>query len=375
MSQAGSFSSGGGNITVPVTVPNGGTGQVSFPAHTVLLGEGTSAIGNAGPGAVGYVLTGQGAGADPIFSQIVAGSNMTITNTGNGVITFASTGGGGGGDITFNGDSGTATSNAGQVNIFGNSTQGVSTSGDAMETLTITVADASTTQKGVLELATNAETLLGASTILAVTPDDLNVKLGTQTQYGVAIGGGPTAALQYTGTGSAGQILQSGGNSANPTYSTATYPSTAGAVGNILVSDGTNFVSSASTFGALLIFESNNFNPNDSTIYYLNGSGWSVSNVAQGRHYMPRNGTITGLIGYMTSIAGSSENATLYIRVNDTTDYTVSNTLDFSLPFNNINASLSISLSQGDYFKIKFLSPAWVTNPTQASLNCTINII
>ena len=45
------------------------------------------------------------------------------------------------------------------------------------------------------------------------------------------------------GTGVAGRMMQSGANAA-PTWSTATYPATAGTAGNILTSDGTNFVSS-----------------------------------------------------------------------------------------------------------------------------------
>lgn len=45
-------------------------------------------------------------------------------------------------------------------------------------------------------------------------------------------------------TATAGQMLQSGANT-TPTWSTATYPATAGSSGNILTSDGTNIVSSS----------------------------------------------------------------------------------------------------------------------------------
>lgn len=62
------------------------------------------------------------------------------------------------------------------------------------------------------------------------------------TDRGVLIGRG-TAAIEATGAGSAGQVLQSGGAGANPSYSTATYPSTAGNSGSVLVSGGTNFTS------------------------------------------------------------------------------------------------------------------------------------
>lgn len=57
--------------------------------------------------------------------------------------------------------------------------------------------------------------------------------------------GAASNGIISVGPGSAGQVLQSGGASADPTYSTATYPATAGTVGNVLTSDGTNLVSSA----------------------------------------------------------------------------------------------------------------------------------
>jgi hypothetical protein len=52
-----------------------------------------------------------------------------------------------------------------------------------------------------------------------------------------------------SGTATAGQILRSGASAA-PSWSTATYPATAGAVGNVLTSDGINFISSPNTGGA-----------------------------------------------------------------------------------------------------------------------------
>jgi hypothetical protein len=64
------------------------------------------------------------------------------------------------------------------------------------------------------------------------------------TQYDVLIGGASNA-ISSIGPGTAGQVLQSSGNAANPAYSTATYPATAGTSGNVLTSNGTNWVSSA----------------------------------------------------------------------------------------------------------------------------------
>lgn len=66
----------------------------------------------------------------------------------------------------------------------------------------------------------------------------------TLTNHGVLVGAA-TSAITQLATGSANQILQSGGASADPTWSTATYPATAGTSGNVLTSDGTNWTSSA----------------------------------------------------------------------------------------------------------------------------------
>ena len=67
------------------------------------------------------------------------------------------------------------------------------------------------------------------------------------TQYDILVGGASNA-VAFVGPGSSGQVLQSGGNAANPAYSTATYPSTATSSGKVLVADGTNWVASTPTF-------------------------------------------------------------------------------------------------------------------------------
>ncbi len=66
----------------------------------------------------------------------------------------------------------------------------------------------------------------------------------TLTNHGVLVGAA-TSAITQLAAGSAGQVLQSGGASADPAYSTATYPSTAGTNLNVLTSDGTNWTSTA----------------------------------------------------------------------------------------------------------------------------------
>lgn len=70
----------------------------------------------------------------------------------------------------------------------------------------------------------------------------------TLTNHGVLVGAA-TSAITQLAAGSAGQVLQSGGASADPSYSTATYPATAGTSGNVLTSNGTNWTSAAPAAG------------------------------------------------------------------------------------------------------------------------------
>src|SRR5882672_1198658 len=60
--------------STPIAVASGGTGQNALSAHNVLLGEGTSGVGFAAPGAAGQMLISAGAAADPAF-----GGAPTIT--------------------------------------------------------------------------------------------------------------------------------------------------------------------------------------------------------------------------------------------------------------------------------------------------------
>lgn len=69
----------------------------------------------------------------------------------------------------------------------------------------------------------------------------------TYTAHGILVGEG-TSSIVAMATGSAGQIVQSGGAAADPVYSTATYPAVATGTGTILRADGTNWVATTSTY-------------------------------------------------------------------------------------------------------------------------------
>ena len=83
----------------------------------------------------------------------------------------------------------------------------------------------------------------GVATISLAGPPNVT----TLTNHGVVLGQG-TSAVVATTAGTAGQVLTSGGASADPTWTTATFPATAGATGTILRSNGTNWVASTDTY-------------------------------------------------------------------------------------------------------------------------------
>ena len=84
--------------------------------------------------------------------------------------------------------------------------------------------------------------------------------------------------------------------------------------------------------------------------------------------YIPKNGVIQSVFGVATvaGILGSSETSSFYVRLNNTTDHLITSSLTHTVlsnPFN--SASLSITVAAGDYIEIKWVTPAWVTLPTQ----------
>lgn len=91
--------------------------------------------------------------------------------------------------------------------LQGDNTQGINLTGNAGTfTETITAFNATTAQKGVTLLADNAETIAGAVTTKATTPDDIKAKLGAQTLHGLAYGNSQTGVVQWLAEATDGQI-------------------------------------------------------------------------------------------------------------------------------------------------------------------------
>lgn len=118
--------------------------------------------------------------------------------------------------------------------------------------------------------------------------------------YAPIVGGTTTtAAMQSVLVGSAGQVLQSGGASAIPVYSTPTYPSTSGTANKRLKADGTNIVYTTTTMpdtgttGKVLIGDGTNYVESTSTIPTSAGATALKHLKSDGTNYVLTTATIS----------------------------------------------------------------------------------
>lgn len=120
------------------------------------------------------------------------------------------------------------------------------------------------------------------------------------------------------------------------------------------------------------------FSPADATTYYLGSLGTlpvtsgGITSIAR-RKYINVTGTITSAQVYIINgyTDASTETSTLYIRINDATDYTISTGIQFSSTSSgkvyNITG-LSIPVTAGDYEVSKLVTATWATNPVQSHM-------
>jgi hypothetical protein len=104
------------------------------------------------------------------------------------------------------------------------------------------VAPSSTSGVPVISQGSSSQPLFGTAVVAGGGTGQT-----TLTNHGVLVGAA-TSAITQLAAGSSGQVLQSGGSSADPAYSTATYPGTATGTGTILRANGTNWVATTNTF-------------------------------------------------------------------------------------------------------------------------------
>jgi len=108
-------------------------------------------------------------------------------------------------------------------------------------------------------------------------------------------------------------------------------------------------------------------NPADGTTYYFGAFPHVTlgTTAAVNRLYIMRAGTIVAADLFMVCTTGTSEASTISIRLNNTTDTTLTAAVNLSSsPFHAQNTALSIAVVAGDYIEFKWVTPTWATDPT-----------
>jgi len=117
--------------------------------------------------------------------------------------------------------------------------------------------------------------------------------------------------------------------------------------------------------------------PADSTTYYAAQAGSAIvyTQDLACRVFIPRACTLIAAygIGIVATVLGSAETITVSVRKNGTTDTLLSNTFKLNAAQNLLAATgLSTAFAAGDWFSVKHVFPAWVTNPTGVMLSYTL---
>jgi hypothetical protein len=244
---------------------------------------------NIATAASGKVLQGAGVGSSPTFSTATypstAGSTGTIlradgTNWAASTATYPNTAGSSGNVLTSDGTNWTSSAPAGGgvTSVSGTANRITSTGGSTP------VIDISASYVGQTSITTLGTITSGTWTGTTIAVANGGTGRTTLTNHGVLVGAAASAITQLA-AGSSGQVLQSGGASADPAYSTATYPATATGTGKILRADGTNWVATTATFPDTAGTSGN--------VLTSDGTNWSSS--------APAAGTILTASGSLTS--------------------------------------------------------------------------
>jgi hypothetical protein len=193
----------------------------------------------------------------------------------------------------------------------------------------------------------------------------------TTLSTGVNAINGITAQVQNLATGTAGTDFAISSAGSTHTFNLPT--ASASNRGALSSADWLAFNNKKDTFTIRTAI--GGFNPADNTTYYF--SEQALTNVTNATLYdaiIPFNCTLVSAIIYAANTAtnASNEASTVNFRVNNTTDTLLSNAIIFggTVPIANAYSvtGLSVNLAVGNTFIIKWTTPTWATNPTNAQL-------
>lgn len=223
-------------------------------------------------------------------------------------------------------------------------TNGVSaspTTGDVV----VSGINATTTQIGVVTLATNAQAIAGTNATNAVTPAALAAKLGTQTNNGLAYGGGTSNALNWLADATNGQL---------PIGSTGNPP----VLGNITSLDGTITVTNGP--GTIDLSSQQSWTDEASSFSAVSGKGYFVTATATAT--LPASPSQGNVIAFIVDVSGS------FLTVQ-------ANTGQFIRIGQNISASAGVAVNnfQGDALRLRYRAAdtTWIAESVEGSWTVT----
>lgn len=127
--------------------------------------------------------------------------------------------------------------------------------------------------------------------------------------------------------------------------------------------------------GYTLIASAIAFSPADSTTYYWGGSPSQAPLTAENlltKIVAPKAGTVRAVVISLIG-NGSGESVEFYLRLNSSSDNTITLTGDTSSNLVS-NYSMSVPIAQGDAITIKMVAPVWATNPVNLRMYAIIYI-
>jgi hypothetical protein len=146
-----------------------------------------------------------------------------------------------------------------------------------------------------------------------------------------------------------------------------------GTSGNVLTSNGTDWTSAASTSGAKYstgFGMSTTFSPLDATTYFVGFAQTTLATTC-GQIPIPVAGTINTCYVVIRCTAGTAETSTISLRLNNTTDFTISSAVNLSAAQTSWGTtSLGITVAAGDFVQVKWVTPTWATNPLTTQISC-----
>jgi hypothetical protein len=115
--------------------------------------------------------------------------------------------------------------------------------------------------------------------------------------------------------------------------------------------------------------------PADSSTYYGGHAASAALTATAGarKMYVPKTGFVRDAQIFVFNVAGSSELSTFWLVKNDATSSSIGTANHNVSSILVSNYALNVSVTQGDYLEFKWVTPAWVVNPT--SFTCAGHVL